>query len=241
MQVVGSVLNAQLGVAARIAALRRSSPDVCPQVPTLIAAEFPIIAVEAMLAALASFTLVVPLGLPWWSPVIGLVVVGAASVGLRRLALREGRKLWRGLAVLRSLNGGLRVVGLVLIAVFCQIAPQLAAAARGRCRSLGVGRHGGPDRPGHARTATGRAGGGRGRCGADSRQRRRGPRGRGRCAHHGHGNARRPLLRRLGGGRSLRAGLLVRRAARRRPAQRTAWVPLPNQAEELSRACSYCK
>ena len=122
MQVVGGVLNAQLGVAARIAALRRSSPDVCPQVPTLIAAEFPIIAVEAMLAALASFTLVVPLGLPWWSPVIGLVVVGAASVGLRRLALREGRKLWRGLAVLRSLNGGLRVVGLVLIAVFCQIA-----------------------------------------------------------------------------------------------------------------------
>ena len=122
MQVVGGVVNAQLGVAARIAALRRSSPDVCPQVPTLIAAEFPIIAVEAMLAALASFTLVVPLGLPWWSPVIGLVVVGAASVGLRRLALQEGRKVWRGLAVLRSLNGGLRVVGLVLIAVFCQIA-----------------------------------------------------------------------------------------------------------------------
>ncbi len=80
--------------------------------------------------------------------------------------------------------------------------PQLAAAARRRCRRLGVGRHGGPDRPGHARTATGRAGGGRGRCGADSRQRRRGPRGRGRCAQHGHGNVGRPLLRRLGGGRS---------------------------------------
>ncbi len=122
MQVVGGVLNAQLGVAARIAALRRSSGDGCPQVPTLIAAEFPIIAVEAMLAALASFTLVVPLGLPWWLPVICLLVVGAASVGLRRLALQEGRKVWRGLAVLRSLNGGLRVVGLVLIAVFCQIA-----------------------------------------------------------------------------------------------------------------------
>ncbi|MDQ5832508.1 MAG: hypothetical protein M3550_05545, partial [Actinomycetota bacterium] len=70
MQVVGSVINGHLGVAARIAALRRSSPEVCPQVPTLIAAEFPILAVEAMLAALASFTLVVPLGLPWWSPVI---------------------------------------------------------------------------------------------------------------------------------------------------------------------------
>jgi hypothetical protein len=37
-------------VAARIAALRRSSPAVSPQVPTLIAAEFPILAVEAVLA-----------------------------------------------------------------------------------------------------------------------------------------------------------------------------------------------
>jgi uncharacterized membrane protein YbhN (UPF0104 family) len=60
MQVLGSVVNGQLGVAARIAALRRSSPAVSPQVPTLIAAEFPILAVEAALAALASFTLVGP-------------------------------------------------------------------------------------------------------------------------------------------------------------------------------------
>ena len=51
MQVLGSVINGQLGVAARIAALRRYSPDACPQVPTLVAAEFPILAVEAMLAA----------------------------------------------------------------------------------------------------------------------------------------------------------------------------------------------
>jgi len=121
MQVLGGVINGHLGVAARIAALRRSSPDVCPQVPTLIAAEFPILAVEATLAAVASFTLVAPLGLPWWLPIIGLVVVGAASVGLRRLALAKGQKLWRGLAVLRSLSGGSRVVGFVLIAVFAQI------------------------------------------------------------------------------------------------------------------------
>ncbi len=121
MQVLGGMINGHLGVAARIAALRRSSPDVCPQVPTLIAAEFPILAVEAVLAALASFTLVAPLGLPWWSPVIALAVVGALSVGLRRLALEKGRELWRGLAVLRSLNGGSRVVGLVLVAVFAQI------------------------------------------------------------------------------------------------------------------------
>jgi hypothetical protein len=121
MAVLGSVLNTQLGVAARIAALRRSSPDVSPAVPTLIAAEFPILAVEATLAALASFTLVGPLGLPWWLPFIALAVIGTASAGLRHLALREARELWRGLAVLRKLRGGSRVVGFVLVAVFAQI------------------------------------------------------------------------------------------------------------------------
>jgi uncharacterized membrane protein YbhN (UPF0104 family) len=121
MQVLGGVINGQLGVAARIAALRRSSPAVSPQVPTLIAAEFPILAVEAMLAALASFTLVGPLGLPWWLPIIGLAVIATASAGLRQLALRKGRELWRGLAVLRSRRGGGRVAGFVLVAVFAQI------------------------------------------------------------------------------------------------------------------------
>jgi uncharacterized membrane protein YbhN (UPF0104 family) len=121
MQVLGSVLNTQLGVAARIAALRRSSPAVTPQVPTLIAVEFPILAVEAMLAALASFTLVEPLGLAWWVPLIGLALIGTASAGLRQLALRKGRAVWRGLAVLRSLVGGSRVIAFVLVAVFAQI------------------------------------------------------------------------------------------------------------------------
>ncbi len=121
MQVLGGVLNGQLGVAARIAALRRSSPVVSPQVPTLIAAEFPILAVEAMLAALTSFTLVAPLGLPWWLPLIALAVIGTISAGLRHLAVRKGRELWRGLAVARSLRHGSRLIGFVLVAVFAQI------------------------------------------------------------------------------------------------------------------------
>jgi hypothetical protein len=121
MQILGSVINGQLGVAARIAALRRSSPEVCPQVPTLIAAEFPILAVEALLAALTSFTLIVPLGLPWWLPVICIAVIATASAGLRHLALRKGRELWRGLAVVRSLRGGGLLIGFVLVAVFAQI------------------------------------------------------------------------------------------------------------------------
>src|ERR671917_2805996 len=118
MQVLGSVVNGHLGVAMRIAALRRSSPETCPQVPTLIAAEFPILAIEAMLAALASFTLVAPLGLPWWLPIVAFAVVGALSIALRQLALREGLKLWRGLAVLRSFGGGARGVGFLPDAVF---------------------------------------------------------------------------------------------------------------------------
>jgi uncharacterized membrane protein YbhN (UPF0104 family) len=121
MQVLGSVINGQLGVAARIAALRRSSPAVTPQVPTLIAAEFPILAIEAALAALTSFTLIVPLGLPWWLPIIAIAVIATLGAGLRHLGLRKGRELWKGLAVLRSLRGGGRVVACVLVAVFAQI------------------------------------------------------------------------------------------------------------------------
>jgi hypothetical protein len=43
------------------------------------------------------------------------------SAGLRQLALRKGRELWRGLAVLRSFRGGSRVIGFVLVAVVAQI------------------------------------------------------------------------------------------------------------------------
>jgi uncharacterized membrane protein YbhN (UPF0104 family) len=121
MQVLGSLINGQLGVAARIAALRRSSPEVSPQVPTLIAAEFPILSVEAALAALTSFTLIGPLGLPWWLPVIAIAVIAVISAGLRHLAMRKGRQLWMGLAVVRSLSHGSRVVAFVLVAVFAQI------------------------------------------------------------------------------------------------------------------------
>jgi len=121
MGYVGSLLNAQVGTAARIAALRRSSPAESPGVSTLIAAEFPILAVEGTLAALTSFTLVVPLGLPWWLPIVCLAAAFGVSAGLRHLALREGRLLWNGLAVLRSLKGGGRLVAFVLVAVFAQI------------------------------------------------------------------------------------------------------------------------
>ena len=122
MQVLGGLLYAQLGVAARIAALRRSSPEVSPQVSTLIAAEMPIMAVEAAWGALASFTLVGPLGLPWWAPLVAFAVIGVASVALRHLALPKGRELWRGLAILRRIGHGSRLVVFVMVAVSAQIA-----------------------------------------------------------------------------------------------------------------------
>src|SRR5215212_6972396 len=83
LQVLGGAINGHLGVAVRIGALRRSSPEVSPQVPTLIAAEFPILAIEAALAALTSFTLIGPLGLPWWLPLIAIALVAVISAGLR--------------------------------------------------------------------------------------------------------------------------------------------------------------
>jgi uncharacterized membrane protein YbhN (UPF0104 family) len=118
---VGSLLNSQLGVAARIAALRRSSPANAPGIATLAAAELPIMAVEAMFGALTSFTLIGPLGLPWWLPLIFLAVIGGLSGGLRHLAQRTTRELWRGLLVLRCSRRGPRLVAFVMLAVLAQI------------------------------------------------------------------------------------------------------------------------
>jgi uncharacterized membrane protein YbhN (UPF0104 family) len=118
----GTLLNTQLGTVARIAALRRSSPDDTPRIPALVGAELPIFAVEAGLAALFSFTLIGPLGLPWWVPVLAIAVIGALVAGLGEAARRGRRSLFRGLAVLRSPRGRVRLALFVMIAVFAQIA-----------------------------------------------------------------------------------------------------------------------
>jgi uncharacterized membrane protein YbhN (UPF0104 family) len=118
---LASVLSSQLATAARIAVLRRSNADQSPRVPALIAAEAPIIAVEAALAALTSFTLVGPLGLPLWLPLVCILVTGGILLALGRLAGRRRQGFCSGLAVLRSTRGRARVIGFVLIAVFAQI------------------------------------------------------------------------------------------------------------------------
>jgi hypothetical protein len=121
MGYLGSQLNSQVGTAARIGALRRAAPAQCPRVPALIAAEVPILAIEAGLAALTSFTLVGPLGLPWWLPLALFAAAGLLVAALGNAARRWRGGFWSGLAVLRCARGRSRVFALVLVAVFAQI------------------------------------------------------------------------------------------------------------------------
>jgi hypothetical protein len=118
---LASILNGSLGVAARIASLRRVAPQTSPRVPALLAAEVPIITVEVALAAIFSFTLVAPLGVAWWVPVIAVGVVAGAIAALRRVCERRQAGLWSGLAVVRD-KGRSRMIAFVLLAVCAQIA-----------------------------------------------------------------------------------------------------------------------
>lgn len=115
-----SVLNGSLGLAARIASLRQAAPLDSPPLPALLAAEIPIITVEVMLTAVFSFTLIAPLGAPWWAPILAVTVALAALGGLRRLSNRRQLGLWRGLAVLHHDRG--RMIALVLLGVAAQVA-----------------------------------------------------------------------------------------------------------------------
>jgi uncharacterized membrane protein YbhN (UPF0104 family) len=115
-----SALNGSLGLAARIASLRRAAPETSPRVPALLAAELPIIGVEAMLAAVFSFTLVGPLGIAWWLPAIAVAIAAGVMIALSRLSDQSRVGLRAGLAVMRS--GRSRMIALVLLAVCAQIA-----------------------------------------------------------------------------------------------------------------------
>jgi hypothetical protein len=116
-----SVLNGSLGMAARIASLRRAAGERAPRVPALVAAEVPIITVEIVLAAVFSFTLIAPLGVPWWVPAIAVVLMGGVIVGLRRACERRQTGLWSGLAILR-MKGRSRMIMFTLVAVCAQVA-----------------------------------------------------------------------------------------------------------------------
>jgi len=105
-------------VASGIASLRRAAPRETPKAVVLAATEIPIVLTELALATLFSFTLVAPLGLPWWTPLVGFCAVLAVVGGLARLARRHPSGWWKGLAAL----GEARVAVFVALAVCAQIA-----------------------------------------------------------------------------------------------------------------------
>jgi uncharacterized membrane protein YbhN (UPF0104 family) len=119
---LGNIFNGQFGLAVRIAALRRSAPRDCPRAPVLLAAELPIVVIEAALAAICSFTLVGPLGVPWWVPLICFGAMAAVLGGMQRIARNRREGFWTGIAVLRGMRGRSRIIGLVCAAVVLQIA-----------------------------------------------------------------------------------------------------------------------
>ena len=199
---LGNTFNGQFGLAVRIAALRRSAPVDSPAPSVLVAAELPIVVVEVSLAALTSFTLVGPLGVPWWVPLLcfafGLAVIG----GLTRVARDRREGFWKGFAVMRDLQGRSSIIGLVVFAVCAQIARNWLVLQGIGVDSLRSGRDCAADRGGGDRVASG---------GPESRRGRRGghPRGERRCRDRcrrssadGHRRPRRRLLRLLGAGRS---------------------------------------
>jgi hypothetical protein len=118
---LGNVLNPQLGLAVRIAALRRAAPAESPNAPVLVAAELPIVIIELGLAALLSFTLVGALGLPWWVPLAALGTAGTVIALTCRFAAHHRDRAWRGLAVMTGLRNRTRIVGLVIVAVSLQV------------------------------------------------------------------------------------------------------------------------
>ena len=118
---LGNLLNANFGLALRIAELRRTSPDLAPKAGVLVAAELPIVVIEIALAAICSFTLVGPLNVPWWAPLIALLVALGIVAGLGRLAQKKRHGFWNGLAVLRGLRHRNTIVALTILAVLAQV------------------------------------------------------------------------------------------------------------------------
>jgi uncharacterized membrane protein YbhN (UPF0104 family) len=119
---LGNIVNGELGFAARIASLRRAAPRETPKAVVLAATEIPIVLIEVSLAALFSFTLVAPLGLPWWTPLVAFFAVLAVVAGLARQARRHPSGWWTGVAVLSEPRARARVAIFVALAVCGQIA-----------------------------------------------------------------------------------------------------------------------
>jgi len=122
---LGNLFNPNFGLGVRIAALRRSAPADSPGPGVLIAAELPIVVVEAVLAAVLSFTLIAPLGMPWWVAVLILAVSVAVIGGLTRFVRHRREGFWRGLEVMRSSGTRTTIILLVMFATGMQVVRNL--------------------------------------------------------------------------------------------------------------------
>jgi len=118
---LGNLFNSNFGLAVRIAALRRTAPGDSPTAPVLVAAELPIVVIEAALAAGLSFTLIAPLGLPWWSALAIVAVATAVIAGLTRAVRHRRQGFWKGLEVMRGLQSRNLIIGLVMFATGAQV------------------------------------------------------------------------------------------------------------------------
>jgi uncharacterized membrane protein YbhN (UPF0104 family) len=119
---LGNIVNGELGFAARIASLRRAAPREAPKAVVLATTEIPIVLMEVALATLFSFTLVAPLSLPWWTPLVAFCAVIAIVSGLARLARRHPSGWWKGLAALGDARARTRAAIFVVLAVCGQVA-----------------------------------------------------------------------------------------------------------------------
>lgn len=117
---VASIVNGSVGMAVRIASVRRAAPRDTPRAAALVAAEVPIIAVELALVAIFSFTLVAPLGVPLWVPALIIVAIAGLTIGLRKVSERHRTGPGAGLAVLRMQSRG-RLISFALVAVCAQV------------------------------------------------------------------------------------------------------------------------
>ena len=117
---VASIVNGSVGMAVRIASVRRAAPQTTPRAPALVAAEVPIITVEFALVAIFSFTLMAPLGVPLWVPALIIAVMAGLVAVLFRVSHRYRTGLGAGLAVLRMEGRG-RLIIFALLAVCAQV------------------------------------------------------------------------------------------------------------------------
>lgn len=118
---LGNLLNSSFGLAVRITELRRTAPATAPGAGALVAAEMPIVVIEMALAAICSFTLIGPLGIPWWVPLIALVVAACIVFAFTRLAERKREGIWSGIAVMRGLHHRNQIIALTIAAVLAQV------------------------------------------------------------------------------------------------------------------------